>query len=79
MSHWQPIETAPKDGTLILVWFKTRPGLNGASGYCRSSRFTKSKTQTGNSYDAWVDEDDYSLLAYHEPTHWMPYINPHAL
>jgi|688.fasta_scaffold191249_7 hypothetical protein len=70
MSDWQPIETAPKDGTRIIVgkesgyvmawassayWFNREP--------CRHSPACKPGTHVG-----WTDGFD-TLSA---PTHWMP-------
>jgi hypothetical protein len=32
---WKPIESAPTDGTLILVWCASRDGLPGMYSLCR--------------------------------------------
>ena len=71
--EWQPIETAPKDGTKILVngkfnsviaWFGADPN-------------------NGNEEEEWLsgDGDDFSCGYYYtpvDPTHWMPLPNPPA-
>ena len=73
--EWQPIETAPKDGTLIILWNSTK-GLNRA--YFGSWRVDSSEEHLEDSSLAnWFDDsyDDFSL-GYSSlplnPTHWMP-------
>ena len=71
-SKWQPIETAPKDGTRIMLckqvgyvmawaglgyWFNREP--------CPHNPPCKPGTHTG-----WTD----GLDTYSTPTHWMPVI-----
>ena len=66
-NEWQPIETAPKDGTWILVY---KPfNLYG---------FDDSEWYVDKYIVRWADEcwnismDD--IVVY--PTHWMPLPNP---
>lgn len=58
MSDWQPIDTAPKDGTLILM-------ADGGSVLCG----LWSKDESG-----WVDgsRDRNGELVTWDATHWMP-------
>ena len=64
MNEWQPIETAPKDGTAILAYWDC--SLNG-----RIIDNDKCYAITRRKNSSWVnfedDDDEYS-----EPTHWMP-------
>lgn len=57
-SSWQPIETAPKDGTEILAWQKGE----GAFVVFWYSRLFNWKWTT---HDLGGDENLY-------PSHWMP-------
>lgn len=75
--EWQPIETAPKDGTLILVY-------NGENeGYCTG------KHQIGTAswemaYSGYTDDKRCEWLSNaccdgvsnYKPTHWMPLPKP---
>lgn len=54
--HWQPIETAPKDGTSILIVADHRVRL----GYYRPSDFRPQ--------DEWLDSNGFNVY----PTRWMP-------
>jgi hypothetical protein len=59
--EWQPIETAPKDGTLILVWRAAvldRVAHHGIDMWSDKSQ-------------AW-----WSSLPSQQPTHWMPLPEP---
>ena len=56
MSEWQPIETAPDDGYLLLV----------APGFDDEPRIVIGAPLFGR----WYVQDTESL--YCEPTHWMP-------
>jgi len=58
MSDWQPIATAPKDGTTVLLF---APGWDSA------------KTGWTFGKDDWQDcpFHHHGYPAY-EPTHWMP-------
>jgi hypothetical protein len=63
--QWQPIETAPKDGTRVLV-FEATYGMAVAAW---------------DSYWQWVERGaDYATEVWGngtiEPTHWMPLPQP---
>lgn len=63
MVEWQPIETAPKDGTIILLWepkVKRRYALNSQTGMFVG--------RYGHSDKAWLSAPgEYRR----QPTHWM--------
>jgi hypothetical protein len=70
--QWQPIETAPKDGTEFQAWLE-----HGSFGYweprCRYS----------DEYDIpqiWgrtdYDEDGWDVYPHIDVTHWMPLPTP---
>jgi hypothetical protein len=63
--NWQPIETAPKDGTFILGYYADRPWLwdivQWDAGYL------------GGAWWGGGHENDGPLFP---PTHWMPLPDP---
>lgn len=65
MSEWQPIETAPKDGTDILAWGPFGHGHLVVS-------FDDKAEQPGWPW-CTLDGPNYSLTTF---THWMPLPNP---
>lgn len=62
MSKWQKIETAPKDGTWVWVFWPTAtwPESSPRDIYCVAQWAD----------DRWVDADDFREFTL--PTHWMP-------
>jgi hypothetical protein len=77
--HWQPIETAPKDGTVIDLWIN---GSRTPDAYWGRPDHTCGEAgrycDCCPTYDGWVDSTfmhylngDDGMLG-HEPTHWMP-------
>lgn len=56
MIEWQPIETAPKDGRVILAWWSEE--------YMETIRYHDGEWVWSHDYDSWNDN--------FKPTHWMP-------
>ena len=79
MSEWQPIETAPKDGSKIVIWSKVYD-------HCPIARWGEMGTEEdffcgwhleGTHSPCCSCEDDFIGYAEDEsdgymPTHWMP-------
>lgn len=71
---WQPMETAPKDGTRILIgWFEGKRFRQRAAWWYPSF----DQLDDGSWVGAWVDGDIVSSgttsdYRRYEPTHWMP-------
>lgn len=61
MMMWQTIETAPKDGTQVLLYWANQD-VKENDGFCRVCRF-------GSPYIGEWSDGEYS---YSDPTHWMP-------
>lgn len=60
MSAWQPIESAPKDGTPILVW----PTPDYGNEFVRIG------------IDMWCNDTWWLSRHNMRPTHWMPLPEP---
>lgn len=72
MAEWHPIETAPTDGTPILLY---SPEGHTGLGYLEASRY--SEHLSGNA--AWSRADERVFLGGYRPrdaTHWMPLPEP---
>lgn len=70
MSEWQPIETAPLNGTSVLLWQNGR----WITGRWRGEHYGEVlRWDMGN----WQSSDGIDLL-YQPPTHWMPLPPPPA-
>jgi hypothetical protein len=76
MNNWNPIETAPKDGTVILGYF---PGFKKS---VRETHWIESETREygkiTRSYAEWYTGamTGFSSAPEPQPTHWMPIPEP---
>ena len=64
-SHWQPIETAPRDGTMILAYVSDDPGENPYMVRCVGLAVDRFGT-------GWRGQEMGCYFA----THWMPLPSP---
>lgn len=74
---WQPIETAPKDGTKILGSSKYGGAWEKYGRYCAVIMWGKQQPDSECFY--WIDaEHDFceSPSSYMGMTHWMPLPEP---
>jgi hypothetical protein len=64
-SWWQPIETAPKDGSPILIWQPGQEWFNKVNSTHDDYRYA---------IGYWRPEGGWGNRnsAHVEPTHWMP-------
>jgi len=82
VSEWQPIETAPTDGTAVLLyvrgcWRLSRWAADRANhvtiGFCNSGRWLSVETEDcgsmGGEMTGWME--DHQPIDV-EPTHWAP-------
>jgi hypothetical protein len=77
MVGWRPIETAPKDGTYVLLFFPSRPISDTFTGIVRSGCW--GYVEDDDDSDGWYEhpEDDMTQRAGDGlPTHWMPLPDP---
>jgi hypothetical protein len=68
--EWQPIGTAPKDGTPILVWGKCTGEIRGEYRY--QSAVVAEWSDLGEEWQ--MDTDTYGVSV--DATHWMPIPEP---
>lgn len=71
--EWKPIETAPMDGTTVLLYPATWNGYGCSMGYWDEDEYAKKP----NPY--WRRHDDMGRVSNSRstpPTHWMPLPEP---
>jgi len=68
---WQPIETAPKDGTWVLLWWKETP--TGAECF---DEWSPEQAVGKWHYDCWMRCSEYCVGG--TPTAWQSLPNPPA-
>lgn len=71
---WQPIETAPKDGTPILVWAKGSWSIAHLSRVRSSGEWiAMAAGDEAIRHQYENGDEDYVVVV---PTHWMPLPDP---
>jgi hypothetical protein len=85
--QWQPIETAPKDGTMILIF----EPFDKEEVWPATNNKIYDEFETGIKLVQWLEEDNvfgrwemlregfWGSTPNREPTHWMPLPGPPAL
>jgi len=66
---WQPIDTAPKDGTAVLVYPGTWSGRSASIAKWESDKYAKKPRPY------WSRDDDLGRVTFSRerpPTHWKP-------
>lgn len=67
---WHPIETAPKDGRLILL-YPSRCWCDDVNSDCEVGYWD-------HDFETWAAATSTRAEDYHGPTHWMPLPDPPA-
>lgn len=73
MTEWRSIETAPKDGSRVLLWTETDeadPYVRVTGAYVRTIQIGKWDEETYGGSPGWTKE----LIG--DPLFWMPLPNP---
>ena len=77
MSEWQPIETAPKDGTPFFGWEEPQRGNQWPVVIMWSEYDDEGKDEIGEEgFWLYCEELLADVAGEAEPTHWMPLPNP---
>ena len=73
MTDWQPIETAPKNGTIIDVWLGDCDESD-RKFYCSGeTRRSPGWAWANNKWRPWGGLNSATFV---KPTHWMPLPDP---
>lgn len=75
MSEWQPIETAPKDGTIIDVWLGDADESDQAFYCSEGSRRSPNWTWRHGKFRP-LGGLNVTMPVFVRPTHWMPLPEP---
>jgi hypothetical protein len=71
MKNWQPIETAPKNGTDILLFYPCYNRKIWIGSYNKNQHFRNGKLESES--EGWsIEKPLLSSLKSCNPTHWMP-------
>jgi len=65
-AEWRPIETAPKDGTPIIVYMPWEGGM------VRTAHYSRRLTEDRYAQNVWCVHWSGSYKSRVAPTHWMP-------
>lgn len=73
MSEWQPIETAPMDGTTIDLWVVCNPAVAKWNNLMRPLRYADMVWKPGGIFrGGWYFKFGSRIPLAAVPTHWMP-------
>ena len=78
MSEWQPIETAPRDGTSVLLWGLVAGEISGPdkeTGFAGEGEWAEG-THYKPDEDWWLLSGGDCYSTWCKPTHWMPLPEP---
>ncbi len=70
MSEWQPIDTAPKDGTEVLLFIPNWNNDVKIGNWCDTVELDYGKVRRDRKY--WYAGHSYGMAPDPKPTHWMP-------
>lgn len=75
--EWQPIETAPKDGTDVLLWGKWAGEVSGPTEniVIDIGFFTDGSSDYAGKF-WWALKTGDAYMCWINPTHWMPLPTP---
>ena len=74
MSEWQPIASAPKDGTTVLVFNGPNVGFYTPEGSMGTAVWREQAFP--DAIESWCAADCCDGVTTYDPTHWMPLPEP---
>ena len=74
--YWQPVDTAPKDGTWVLLCGGSYCDECGGKADVMIARWEPGNRLYTEGWLVCAAEAGYSCFFYEDPTHWMPIPRP---